>query len=1015
MKKTVILCLTLLLVYGSAARAGYGDTPPLHVEGRHLVDPYGNRVNLHGVGVQPNWYWYGPDAWGREYDLAHTKPCLDYFHRDFEMLTDASQGASANCIRLHPDPAWITDGNWDDRDPKFMNLNKLRTFTRTLFFPMAKDAIDHGMYVVIRPPGVFPYYDTTVGDAYNQYIINVFDILSQNDSIKKYSGQISFELGNEPINLWDRAGQGIWSEHALHDYFQPVVDKIRANGFRGVIWVPGTNYQQNYRDFVNCPVEDDNMGYAVHIYPSWYGYNDSHTAADVEGYCNSIHNFWPIIDTNPIIVTEVDWSPATNSENGHYNENGDWVDGNYGTWGTARNSHWGGLYKAVCDYFGNISTISLGAYLDNSYYRETGLIRPCYPDVPEACGYAFFNWFQEWSRDFSPAPALQRQYMADLGFCKYRNPIVNVHFPHVRLLHVGDTYFLRSDNEKHTPSVTLLMSRDLVNWQYCQNPEAMLSQIDPDGTAFNTSHTAEGCSVTTPDGQAWRIFNQHDNVIGDVVCLEPVKGGTKPYKVPGVGRTYPLSSLYTNDTFTRAAIQPQWQQTGTINVSTLQRPGWLRMQATAEGAQMVQRIMGVAHEGTKDTRLLYATIALDASGLKTGQRAGLSLQEGFEIAVQAAEDCMHLSVKADGKRNDTGAVDTAATIYLRSVINPTTGRAHFEFSTDNVTFQTVGSDFNLPKDARHGIFCTTSSGKDGYADIDWFSTEPLFSEERFYTHGQLKAQTEADVTATRLTARDMEILPGSEAQVPITAQMANGTLTNVAAEAVYKMANPAVAAIIDGRVRPLLSEGSTDVTATYTDANGTEYTATFNIVVSLFPLTEDCINPSIYKSGKYQARTKALTTGKDGFGGWQYCRTADLSRHRYLVVNLRRNTACHPVLRLCEGREPWAAYAEVDMAGKRNAVIDLSTLKKTDGTALNTTAIAMIGFQTDGSTALYIDSIFLSDDGVNPVHTAIQSVAESRQTYRMEIFGADGRRQSLRRGINIVRRADGSVHKVLVK
>ncbi len=1011
MKRLIILCSILLPTFGPAAYAQYGNTPPLHVEGRQVVDPYGNPVNLHGVGVQPNWYWYGPEAWGREYDLAHTKPCLNYFHRDFEMLTDASQGASANCIRLHPDPAWITDGNWDDYDPKFMNLTKLKTYTRALFFPMAKDAIDHGMYVVIRPPGVFPYYDTTVGDAYNEYIINVFDILSQNDSIKKYSGQISFELGNEPINLWDRAGEGIWSEHALHDYFQPVVDKIRSNGFRGIIWVPGTNYQQNYRDFVNCPVEDDNMGYAVHIYPSWYGYGDDRTAADVNGFCESIRHSWPIIDTNPIIVTEVDWSPATNSENGHYNENGDWVDGNYGTWGTARNSHWGGLYKAMCDKFGNVSTISLGAYLDNEYYRETGIIRPCYPDVPEACGHAFFNWFQEWSENYSPAPQLTRQYTADLGYGKYVNPIVNADMPDARIAQVGNTYFIYSCCEDRLPTVTLLMSGDLVNWRYCPQPEALLRQIDPLGTLFAAGQERV---VATADGKQWRITNSHDALVGETVCLEPVEGGKAPYNVPGVGRTYPLSYLDTNDTFTRFAIGPQWQWTVPGAASTTERPGWIRLSATTAGAELVQRIVGTAHTGETPSGAM-ATVSMDASDLRGSDRAGLSLAEGYAVSVTAEDGGLRVEQTTAGGISSTRDV-AGKFIWLRAIVGPD-GRAHFEVSTDNERYESIGSDFAVPAHARYGLFCMGSAGS--YADVDWFSTEPAFSEERFYHHGQLQAETVADATATALSARDMEVLPGSSPQVPLVATMNSGISRNVAAEACYRVADPDVAAIIDGEVRPLSDEGTTEVYAAYTDAAGTTHEVSFTITVTLFPMTEDGLNPSIYKSGQFNATLRSLQTQPDGFAGWQYCSTADLSQHRYLVVNLRRNAACNPLLRLCEGREPWADYAEIPMAGQRSIAVDLLGLKKTDGTPLNTSAVATIGFQTDGSVPLYLKEVFLSDDGVNPVATDIRAIGTEtchpQAPVPTQVFAVDGRRQSLRRGLNIVRADDGKVHRIFIE
>ena len=91
------------------------------------------------------------------------------------------------------------------------------------------------MYVIMRPPGVCPQ-EIRVGDAYNEYLKTVWDIVSSNDSIKKYEGVISLELANEPVRLYDKNGketaQAPW---APRDFFQPVLDIIRRNGFKGIV------------------------------------------------------------------------------------------------------------------------------------------------------------------------------------------------------------------------------------------------------------------------------------------------------------------------------------------------------------------------------------------------------------------------------------------------------------------------------------------------------------------------------------------------------------------------------------------------------------------------------------------------------------------------------------------------------------------------------------------------------------------------------------------------------------
>ena len=68
--------------------------------------------------------------------------------------------------------------------------------------------------------------------------MEVWDIVSSNATLKQYSGQISLELGNEPVSVKNKSGQD--DSSALHDFFQPIVNKIRQNGFNGILWIPGT-------------------------------------------------------------------------------------------------------------------------------------------------------------------------------------------------------------------------------------------------------------------------------------------------------------------------------------------------------------------------------------------------------------------------------------------------------------------------------------------------------------------------------------------------------------------------------------------------------------------------------------------------------------------------------------------------------------------------------------------------------------------------------------------------------
>lgn len=215
----------------------------------------------------------------------------------------------------------------------------------------------------------------------------------------------------------------------------------------------------------------------------------------------------------------------------------------------------------------------------------------------------------------------------------------------------------------------------------------------------------------------------------------------------------------------------------------------------------------------------------------------------------------------------------------------------------------------------------------------------------------------------------------------------------------------------------LTDEGTTTFTASCSDAVGNTMEAMFHVSVSLFPLSPESINPSIYKASSFSASTRGLTTGEDGFGGWQYVRPADLSQHRYLVVNLRRAAANSPAFRLYDTDNYFAPCAEVQIGNQRSVVIDLESLKKSDGTFLNTASIRMAGIQSKGKTPVYLESVYLSDDGINPITTSIDELTpDNREAGIPTIYSIDGiSLPGIQQGINILRYPNGVVKKVFVK
>jgi beta-xylosidase len=527
MKRLIIILMTMMLTTLNWAQ-GVKPLPSLHVEGKWLVDTHGNHVVLHGVMDTPNMYFNGW-RWGSPWDGSNTgynstgaTKCKNYFEKLFAGMEESK----CTIFRLHMDPAWTNDpsdsykyagseGQASDAsgeaDIKKFNPNRLKTYLKSVYFPLAQKAMNHGMYVVIRPPGVCPH-NIKVGDYYNQYLMTVWDIFSQNDSIRKYAGQISIELANEPVNL--KNAQGKDDAKALHDFFQPIVDKIRANGFTGIIWVPGTGYQSNYRSYKTNPVTGYNIGYAVHDYPGWYNSSDDNPG--IANKRNSFHDAVPVVDTNPILISEVDWSPIKEpKEVDHYNEMGQPTYKNLGTWATASTSKWGKAYKAMLDYFGNISMTltSTADYLDIDTLLNKKKVVASFGGNPEACAKACMDWYADYyTKDWAHAD-YQNYVVSDQGNGKYKNPVIAADFPDPDVVRVGDTYYMVSTTMHHFPGATIVKSKDLVNWQYCAQPLTQISTRDNYALLNGQDAYAKGmwaCAMTYHEGKFYILLNCND-------------------------------------------------------------------------------------------------------------------------------------------------------------------------------------------------------------------------------------------------------------------------------------------------------------------------------------------------------------------------------------------------------------------------------------------------------------------------------------------------------------------------
>lgn len=490
--------------------------PSIHVEGKHLVDTHGNRVVLHGVMDTPNPY-FNNNRWGTVANDATKSACIDYFDKLFTAITDSTQGAYCDVFRLHLDPCWTNDPLLPSTGTETGEANisqfsekRLRSYLSTLYWKIIEKALNHGLYVVVRPPGVCPG-NIKVRGYYQDYLLKVWDIVSSNSNIKKHSGRVMIELANEPVNIL--GADSTASATAPYDFFQPIVEKIRANGFDGIIWVPGTGWQSNYVAYKNNPIQGYNIGYAAHCYVGWYGCGDENANADA--FIKQFGESVPVVATNPVIITEVDWSPEKPGE-GHYNEHGEWVPANWGTWATGTTSRWGKAYKAVLDHYGNISMTLTGTgdYIDIDKYIADGTVAPAFDANPEACGKATFDWYADYAKvDYARPDFTNLSVNQTTDGRKFINPVIAADFPDPDVAKLGDTYYMVSTTMHLFPGATIIKSKDLVNWEYCAQPLTQLSTADKYSLLNGKNSYAQGmwaAALTAHDGKLYLLINGND-------------------------------------------------------------------------------------------------------------------------------------------------------------------------------------------------------------------------------------------------------------------------------------------------------------------------------------------------------------------------------------------------------------------------------------------------------------------------------------------------------------------------
>ena len=394
-----LIVVLLIFLYPGILCSQTAELQALHVEGRYLCTPDGTPINLHGFGqTYSPWFNEQGRGWGWSYN---TDDCLRYNQGLIDKILEA--GWEMRWLRLHMDPYWSNEPGVStngESDISAFSLTRFKKYLDEVFVPMTEYATSHGLYVVMRPPGVCPK-ELFIGGEYQKYLLTVWGVVASHERLRN-NPAVMFELANEPVNILGTNGtigsSGDAHAEACSQFFQAIVDSIRSCGANNILWVPGLGYQSQYAGYVKYPIQGDNIGYAVHCYPGWYGSDSESDSGSAEqgvvtkgaGYLE-FQSGWnaqvaPIAEIAPILITEMDWAPQK--------YNASWGKA---TTGTAGGVGFGANFRYIMDRTGNVSWMLFTGPELLAKYDDSVPDGQTFLTDPEACARPCYRWFKEYA------------------------------------------------------------------------------------------------------------------------------------------------------------------------------------------------------------------------------------------------------------------------------------------------------------------------------------------------------------------------------------------------------------------------------------------------------------------------------------------------------------------------------------------------------------------------------------------------------------------------------------------
>jgi len=257
----------------------------------------------------------------------------------------------------------------------------------------------------------------------------------------------------------------------------------------------------------------------------------------------------------------------------------------------------------------------------------------------------------------------------------------------------------------------------------------------------------QGALIKTQTGEWWTILFGDSGPFGRFPSLQPVTWvdgwpmvgvdghGVIIYKKPNVGKAYPITNLPTSDEFNEKKLGMQWgwnHNPDSIKWSLTEKTGYLRLRTVnvVSNLTMARNTLTQRPFANRDQKIpTTAVTKMDIRHMKDGDIAGLAVfQQPYAfIGVEQSNGKKYLIMVNNCKTIDSVAINNS-TIFLKTIASNASGKATFEYSTDNKTFKPIGDELNMQfslKIFTGNKFClfnyaTKETG--GYVDFDWFRT-----------------------------------------------------------------------------------------------------------------------------------------------------------------------------------------------------------------------------------------------------------------------------------------------------